>query len=182
MGNVILGLLMLAPATLYSLRKQFESTISLFYSASLGSLGTALAALHDRGLVVAIASVDNGRSKKTFTITDSGRAAFRSWMLEPVTQRDFETTALSRLFFLGLLSADERALAMARIRERQQADEATLREVAGQLDSMAISGEFGEIFFYQRQVLEYGLGSHNFAGAFFAQIAERLDDPLKRLR
>ena len=94
--------------TLYSLRKQFERGISLFSSASLGSLRAAVIALHERGLVTAVDSIENGRSKKTYSITDAGRAAFLAWMLEPI-RGDVETVALSRPFFLGLLEAEDRA-------------------------------------------------------------------------
>lgn len=167
MGNVILGLLLLEPGTLYSLRKHFESTISLFYSASLGSLGTALSVLLARGHVEVRDSVERGRTKKIYTITPAGRAAFTSWMLEPISQRDFETIAISRLFFLGLLDGKDRTAVLDRIRERQAADEAVLHGVAAQLDALDIPGD---VFHYQRQVLEYGLRSHAVAREFFAQL------------
>lgn len=45
MANVILGLLMLWPQSLYELTKSFEAGISLFYSASTGSIKRALLSL-----------------------------------------------------------------------------------------------------------------------------------------
>jgi DNA-binding PadR family transcriptional regulator len=171
MGNVILGLLLLQPATLYSLKKHFESAISLFYSASLGSIGTALSTLLDRGLVAVADSVERGRSKKTYSITPQGQAAFLEWMIEPITQRDVETVALSKVFFLGLLTQGERSRVLDQIRQRQAADEAVLLGVAQQLDSMAVPAEFRDVFHFQRQVLEYGLGSHAFARGFFAELS-----------
>jgi len=42
MHFVVLGLLLVQPATIYSLNKQFEASISLFYSASLGALRSVL--------------------------------------------------------------------------------------------------------------------------------------------
>lgn len=170
MGNVILGLLLLEPATLYALRKHFESTISLFYSASLGSLGTALATLHDRGLVEVAASVEHGRRKKTYTITAAGRQAFVEWMRAPVVQRDFETVALSKVFFLGLLDESDRAESIARLSERQAADEAVLHGVAEQLESLSVPAHAAEVFYYQKQVLEYGLRTHVVARTFFAEL------------
>jgi len=172
MGNVILGLLLLEPATLYALRKHFENAISLFYSASLGSIGTALSSLHDRGLVEVLGAVEGGRRKKTYSITAAGTAAFRAWMREPITQRDVETVALSRLFFLGLLEPDERSQALARIRERIAADEAVLVGVSAQLDAITVPAEAAETFYFQRQVLEYGLRSHAMARQFFDQVGD----------
>jgi DNA-binding PadR family transcriptional regulator len=172
MGNVILGLLLVSPGTLYSLKKQFESGVSLFYSASLGSLGTALSALLARGLVDVVGTVENGRSKKVYTITPQGRAAFLAWMVEPITQRDLEAVALSKLYFFGSLAADERAVAQERIEDRLRADEAELIGLARQLDGMAVAEEHSAILFYRRQVLEYGLRSHALAREFFAQLGE----------
>ena len=42
MSHVILGLLMLWPQSLYELTKNFEAGVSLFYSASTGSIKRAL--------------------------------------------------------------------------------------------------------------------------------------------
>ena len=65
MGNVILGLLMLSPMTLYELNKQFEAGVSLFYAASLGSIRSAVLGLLDKELVSITESVDNGRQVVT---------------------------------------------------------------------------------------------------------------------
>jgi len=170
MGNVILGLLLLGPSTLYALNKQFEQGISLFYSASLGSIRSALTVLHDKGLVTATESVENGRSKKTYAITDAGRAAFSEWMLAPITTGNLETIALSKLYLLGLLPEDARAGILADITDRITRDEAQLAELAAALDTMELPQAYREIFRYQRLTLDYGLMSHRAAREFFARL------------
>jgi DNA-binding PadR family transcriptional regulator len=87
----------MAPATLYALNKEFERGISLFYSASLGSIRSALTVLLDKGHVTVTGSVENGRSKKTYEITEAGQAAFIGWMLAPIESGDLETIALAKL-------------------------------------------------------------------------------------
>lgn len=170
MGNVILGLLLLGPSTLYALNKQFEQGISLFYSASLGSIRSALTVLHDKGLVTATESVENGRSKKTYAITDAGRAAFSEWMLAPITTGNLETIALSKLYLLGLLPEDARAGILADITDRITRDEAQLAELVAALDTMELPQAYREIFRYQRLTLDYGLMSHRAAREFFARL------------
>ena len=59
MANVILGLLLLAPMSLYDLIKAFEQGISLFYSASSGSIKRALDGLLKKGYIV-VADVQPG--------------------------------------------------------------------------------------------------------------------------
>lgn len=170
MGNVILGLLLLGPSTLYALNKQFEQGISLFYSASLGSIRSALTVLHDKGLVTATESVENGRSKKTYAITDAGRAAFSEWMLAPIATGNLETIALSKLYLLGLLPEDARHGILADITDRITRDEAQLAELAAALDTMELPQAYREIFRYQRLTLDYGLMSHRAAREFFARL------------
>jgi len=170
MGNVILGLLLISPATLYALNKLFEQGISLFYSASLGSIRSALTVLLDRGHVTVAESVDNGRSKKTYAITDAGRAAFTEWMLAPIASGNLETIALSKLYLLGLLPADARAGILEDITARTARDLAQLEQLAVMLDSMELPPEYREIFRYQRLTLEYGLMSHRAGREFFARV------------
>ena len=174
MGKVILGLLLLRPATLYSLSKQFEQGVSLFYSASLGSLRAAVAVLLERGLVTVAGSVENGRNKKTYSITDAGRTAFTEWMTAPITGGDLETIALSKVYFLGMLTDPvSRATVLAGIVDRIRADQRQLVSLAGHLDAVDIPQEDAEIFKYQRITLDYGLLTHRTAREFFESLAAR---------
>lgn len=172
MGNVILGLLLIAPATLYTLNKQFEQGISLFYSASLGSIRTALTVLLDKGFVTATESVENGRNKKTYDLTDAGRAAFIEWMLAPITTANLETTALAKLYLLGLMPEKARTGILADITARIAHDEAQLNGFAAMLDSLELPEQYREIFHYQRLTLEYGLMTHKAGREFFAKLAD----------
>lgn len=175
MGNVILGLLLLSPMTLYALNKQFEAGISLFYSASLGSIRSALLGLFDKGLVTVADSVENGRSKKTYTITDGGRAAFETWMLAPLDTGDLETTALAKTYFLGLLPADARRAVLEAILARTIADEQSLTATALELDAMQLPEQYREIFRFQRLTLDYGLQAHANGRSFFERALRDLD-------
>ncbi|MCY7324957.1 MAG: PadR family transcriptional regulator [Microbacteriaceae bacterium] len=178
MGNVILGLLLVGPATLYALTKQFEQGISLFYSASLGSLRAAVTVLLERGLVTVAGSVENGRNKKTYSITDAGRAAFAEWMTAPITGGDLETIALSKVYFLGMLTdTASRATVLAGILDRIRADQRQLESLAGHLDAVDIPPEYAEIFRYQRITLDYGLLSHRTARKFFESLAQKHELP-----
>lgn len=173
MGNVILGLLLLSPMTLYSLNKQFEAGVSLFYSASLGSIRTALLSLLERGLVTVADSVENGRSKKTYSITPAGHEAFVEWMHAPPTTGDLETTALAKLYLLGLMPAADRHEVLDGILTRIRTEEAQLQQFAAQLDVMELPEEYHEIFRYQRLTLDYGLQAHRHGREFFEKVAEQ---------
>lgn len=176
MASVILGLLLLGgPQTIYALNKHFEAGVSLFYRASLGSLRGALNGLLERGEVTFIASVENGRSKKTYSPTNAGRAAFFTWLTGPITGSDLETQALARTFFLGLLPDDDaRRAVLDTIVTRAEADEAELLAAAQHLDSLEMPPEHAAVFRYQRATLEYGLLSHRLGVEHFARLRDEL--------
>lgn len=180
MGNVILGLLLLGPQTLYSLNKQFEQGISLFYRASYGSLQSALKSLLAKGHVTFVEGIEGGRNKKTYSITDAGRAAFDDWMHAPVVGGDLEVAALSRLFLLGLIEdeADRRAVLDGIVAEIER-ELAGLDEFAAALDAQAatIPDAYRDVFRYQRATLDYGLMAHRAGLTWFRELAasERSD-------
>ena len=173
MGNVILGLLLLNPMTLYGLNKQFGAGVSLFYSASLGSIRSALLTLLRTELVTVAASVENGRNKRTYSITPTGRTAFAQWMLAPITSGDLETTALAKLYLLGLVTVDERQVVLEDIVARIGADEHALERTAVELDTIELPARYHEIFRFQRLALDYGLQAHRNGRTFFEEALRR---------
>lgn len=172
MAYVILGLLLVKPSSIYDLGKQFERSISLFYSASLGSLRQALLGLLDRGEVRVVEEHTGRRARKIYHVTPLGRAAFTAWMHGPLAGTDFEVAALSRLFFLGHLPASERTGVVEAIVERIRSDEARLVDLADHLDTTPVPDEFAELFRYQRLTLDYGISAHRHARAWFEGIQE----------
>lgn len=167
MAHVILGLLLIAPQSLYGLVKGFEAGVSLFYSASSGSIKRALDGLLARGLVEA-ASVEPGtRGKKVYRVTGAGRAEFRSWMTGDPTGPDAEAAALPRLFFLGLLEPDERAPVLRRVTARIESDLDRLVDLARRLDPVEIPEEHRDLATHQLATLDYGISAHRFALAWF---------------
>jgi len=163
MQYVILGLLQLGGAqTIYLLNKAFDAGVGLFYRASLGALRTSLQALLAKGHVTVETVTDGGRTKKLYSPTEAGLAAFHAWMRSPITESDLETAALSRLFFLALIpTAAERAAILAEVVARGEADLAQLQETDGMLTGLAdtIPPEYAGVLHYQHATLRYGLAT-----------------------
>ncbi|MEV0643667.1 PadR family transcriptional regulator [Phytomonospora sp. NPDC050363] len=173
MANVILGLLLLAPQSFYDLIKGFEAGVGLFYSASSGSIKRALDGLLARG-AIEVASVEaGGRGRKVYRATDTGRAEFQAWMGSEPTGSDFETAALSRLYFLGLLDADDRVPVLRGITARIESDLAELTALDARLDTQAVPPEHRDTAFHQRATLAFGIASNRFALAWFGEHIER---------
>ncbi len=172
MGNVILGLLLLGPQTLYSLNKQFEQGISLFYRASYGALQSALTALLTKEQITFVEGIENGRNKKIYSITDSGRAAFTEWMRAPVTGGNIEVTALSKLYLLGLVDDDERAAVLDELVSAIERETMALEEFEAQVDSLEVPEEYAQVYRYRRATLDYGLMAHRTGLEWFRRFAE----------
>ncbi|WP_203137489.1 PadR family transcriptional regulator [Microbacterium sp. JZ31] len=173
MAHVILGFLMIAPMSLYELVKAFESSVSLFYSASTGSIKRALDILHTEGRIEATDVQPGARGKKTYRLTDAGRRAFHDWMRSAPDGPDLETAALSRLFFLGLLAPEERAPVIERILDRIDGELAVLTAVEAQLNGMPVAEGHRELAPYQHATLDYGLTGLRAAREWFGALLER---------
>ncbi|MEU2199199.1 PadR family transcriptional regulator [Isoptericola sp. NPDC019482] len=175
MAHVILGLLLLRPASLYDLVKHFEASVSLFYSASSGSIRRALETLLTGGLIEVAEVAPGARGRKTYRVTDAGSADFRAWLTGPVTGPDAEAAVLPRLFFLGLLEPDERAAVLPRLTARVEQDVARLEALEEQLSGQGVPDELADVFAYQRATLDYGLASGRFARDWFRRYAREHD-------
>ncbi|MBW9204922.1 PadR family transcriptional regulator [Mumia sp. zg.B53] len=175
MANVILGLLLIAPQSLYDLVRAFEAGVALFYSASSGSIKRALDVLLDRGLIE-VASVEaGGRGKKVYRVTDAGREEFHAWMTGDLVGSDLEGAALSRLYFLGLLDPADRPSVLRRIETRVEADLSRLTSLDSHLETVEVPDELADVATYQRATLDYGIASHRFILDWFRDRVERAE-------
>lgn len=163
MAHVILGLLILADQSLYDLVKNFRAGVSLFYSASSGSIKRALDGLLASGLIE-VASVEEGsRGRKVYRVTDAGRRDFHRWMEDELSGADAENEMLSRLYFLGLVERARHDLVLGQIRRRLESDLAELTALDQRLDQQGVPEDFHEVATHQLRTLDYGIASHRFA-------------------
>lgn len=157
MRFVILGLLLGGPLSLYEVQRRFSSVISLFYSASSGSIQRALRTLVDDGHVTVVDDDTSPRGRKLHHVTEAGRDAWRTWMLEPATGSDLEQAMLARVFFLGhLADADERMQVLTSIRARAESELQRLDAIAAIRPDTA---QLGPSQAYPFATLDYGLRS-----------------------
>jgi DNA-binding PadR family transcriptional regulator len=178
MQQVILGLLILhGPLSLYAVQRLFQQGVSLFYSASFGSIQRALKQLAEQELTTIAEAGGDARGARPYTVTDAGHRAWREWMLSPISGSDVEKIALARTFFLGLLpDTAERRQVLDTIRARVASDLAELEGVARGVDASQIAPDFTDVFEFQRATLDYGLRSNRLALEWCDDLTARLDD------
>lgn len=107
--KIILGILQYRDLTAYDLKKSMESSTSLFYNSSMGSIHPALKKLERQSNVTATNIVENGRAKKIYAITDQGREVVADWLDEGLPLEKYKDETLARLFFFGNLNPEEQA-------------------------------------------------------------------------
>jgi PadR family transcriptional regulator, regulatory protein AphA len=151
----LLGLLAEKPASGYDLTRKFERALQRYaWHAQHSQIYPELNRLAADGLVVVVA--EGARGRRTYAITDKGRAELRSWMLNPpevfVVRHEF----VLRLFLLSTLDPDDARAVLRPVVEDSARELATLREAIDTADTTTPPGALPA---FGRLVAEYGLRS-----------------------
>ena len=105
--TLCLGLLSINEACGYDLKKEFESIFKHFYSAGYGSIYPALADLAENGLVSCREIPQDGKpDRKTYSITEAGRAAFENALQNTNPQHKMRSEFLAMLYFADHMETD----------------------------------------------------------------------------
>ena len=175
MEFVVLGLLMIQDLTVYQLNQAFNSGLALIYSASYGSLLSAIKKLLASEDITFTETVENGRNKKIYHITECGQKHFFKWMHADIPQSKLEVIALSKVFFLGLIeSRDEKKQIIRDIIDDIEKMETQLNGLSQSLAQIQLGEEEMKIYRYQFRTLDYGILTHRVAKEWFQQILDEL--------
>jgi DNA-binding PadR family transcriptional regulator len=101
--SIILGLLNVRPMTGYELKQVFDTSLSNFSGASFGSIYPTLRKLRQGGLASVEEETREGRLRKVYSITPSGREAFGEALGGELRVPPFRNELLTRLFFFDAL-------------------------------------------------------------------------------
>lgn len=174
MEFVILGLLALRAMTVYEINKALERGVSLFYSASFGSIHAAIGKLLEKGWVNGEEKVENGRNKRIFHLTPAGREAFQGWLVSDIEAEKVKDPALTRLYFMGFSNPQERI----RVLEKHLQN---LRQTLGKLDfihqqagHLQIPQELQTQAKFQLLTLQYGRDFYAFNVRWYETLLESL--------
>ena len=96
---VILGLLSHESLTGYEIKRRIDSSLSLFWGASYGSIYPTLNTLVKDRMITGEDASQNGREKFLYTITDTGRQHLKDWLKLPVEKDELRYETLLKLFF-----------------------------------------------------------------------------------
>ena len=168
MEKVLLGMLMGRPFTGYEMRKKMELSTKFFFSTSQGSINPAFKRLKKNGFVTVEEDVSNGRLRKLYTITDSGREYFKEWLNSKVLVSKVKNDMLLRLFFFPHISNDERISIL----------ENYLSELKIHIDTLKNLGNIPQVRDncneYEVATMEFGIGYYSFTHDWYTKYLNKL--------
>jgi PadR family transcriptional regulator AphA len=125
---LILGMLDRGIGTGYSIKRVVDLSTRFFWAASLAQVYPELAALKRKGYVVSADEPNGARPRKTYSLTEKGRAALGEWLRsDRVADLEFRDEGLLRLFFADAVAFDEALELVKRLRIRAEELERTFR-------------------------------------------------------
>ena len=104
--HALLGLLSSAPASGYDLLKDFQGSLNEVWPATQSQVYTELTRLTAEGLI-SVAS-EGPRGRKDYEVTATGLAELHHWLAEVPPEPARRSDMLLRVFFLSVLSPDQR--------------------------------------------------------------------------
>jgi DNA-binding PadR family transcriptional regulator len=170
---VILGMVSREARSGYEIKALVDHTTRFFWAASYGQIYPELKRLAAAGLVEGVDAPRGGRKRTVYAITADGNEELKSWLRQPPSTYEMREEGLLKLFFVGVLSAEE-AVEILRSMRRHRLDtlerlqeiepKATAKDAEGEpFPLMVLRGgiEFNEWFAgwcerMERQVLDSG--------------------------
>lgn len=174
MDKVILGLLVLQSRTIYQLRKRIDEGLNMLFSSSTGSIQAALRKLMNCGYVRCESLAEDGRKKRLYSITESGKQHFREWVNSPIEAKTKSPEA-AKLYFLGFSDEDSRAKSVRAYISQMQERRATLDAICAEGETMAVDGEGKDILEYQLAAARYGRDLMGFNIGWYERLLREME-------
>ncbi len=178
MEFVILGLLALKPRTIYEINKALERGLSLFYSASFGSINAAIARMLEKSWIAGEQLLENGRNKNVFHLTPAGYEAFQDWLVSEIESERVKDPALTRLFFMGFSSPEERVHVLETNIQKIRLVLQTLDGIHQQAIEAGPDPSLEEVRRFQMLTLDYGRAFFTFNITWYENLLVRLKTEL----
>lgn len=176
MDNIILGLLLMCNRTIYQLRERIDKGINLMYSSSIGSIQAAIKKLLDCGFISYEEIVDNGKYKKVYCITESGRQHFFDWINAPIEEQTPKSPELAKLYFMGFSDKKNRETSIQQHLMFLNELYNVLTVICKEAENFKISEENQDILNYQFISALYGKELIKFNINWFESLLRKMRD------
>lgn len=156
MDNLILGLLLLSSRTIYQLHDRIDKGLNMMYSSSMGSIQAAVKKLFHCGYIQYEEAVENGKYKKIYSITDSGKQKFIEWVSTPIGIQSIKNPELAKLYFMGFSVRENRETRLQEYLSHLEKQYAVLNAICKEAENISVPDEYKDILRYQLAAAQYG--------------------------
>lgn len=156
MDNIILGLLLMCDRTIYQLRERINKGINLMYSSSMGSIQAAIKKLLNCGYINYEEMIDNGKYKKVYCITESGKQHFFEWINTPIEEQRPKSPELAKVYFMGFSDKKNRETSVQQHLVFLKEQYSVLEAICEEVKNIDVSEEHKDILNYQFVSALYG--------------------------
>ncbi|MFZ9668769.1 MAG: PadR family transcriptional regulator [Solirubrobacterales bacterium] len=144
-AKVILGFLSSEDLSGYDIKLRVDESTRFFWAASYGQIYPELKRLEEEGLVEGSASPQGGRQRTVFRITDKGREALASWIMDTGSTIELRHEGLLKIFFVDALpSGNDRIAVLESMAADHRHQVAELEEVARRFGAGELSCELDD--------------------------------------
>lgn len=156
MDNIILGLLLLSSRTIYQLRERIDKGLNMMYSSSMGNIQAAIKKLLKCGYIQYEEAVENGKYKKIYSITDSGKQTFIEWVSTPMKIQSAKNPELAKLYFMGFSTKEKREAGLQEYISQLEEQYDALNTICKEVENISVPDEHKDILRYQFAAAQYG--------------------------
>lgn len=156
MDHIILGLLLMCNRTIYQLRNRIGKGLNLMYSSSTGSIQAAVKKLMNQGYINYEEIIDNGKYKKIYCITESGKQHFYEWINKPIEEQCPKNPELAKVYFMGFSDKKNREISIQQHLLYLKEQYNVLLTICDEVKNIDISEEHKDILNYQFVSALYG--------------------------
>ncbi|GHO46360.1 PadR family transcriptional regulator [Ktedonospora formicarum] len=150
----LLGILSLAPASGYDIKKTVEYSVGNFWSENYPQIYPMLKQLEQEGLTHSSVEKQEGRpDKHIYTLTEAGWEALKAWLSEPFEYQRERNELLLKLFF-GYLNPT--AISLEHVRRHRAMQEQLLAHYQSIEDELRANDSESSHFSYWLITLSYG--------------------------
>ncbi len=122
----------------------------------LGSIQAAIKKLLEKGYIRYEETVENGKYKKIYSITDEGKQHFLNWANSPIEMQNMKNPELIKVYFIGLADAKNREANIEQHLSRLREQYLALQAICEEAETVSVPKERADILFYQLATARYG--------------------------
>ena len=174
MDNIILGLLFMCNRTIYQLRDRINKGLNLMYSSSMGSIQAAVRKLLNAGYIFYEETVESGKYKKIYCITENGRRHFLEWINAPIEEHGIKSPELTKVYFMGFADKENRETAIEEHLTFLRGQYSLLSKICEESKDIRVPEEHKDIFHYQMMSALYGRDLIKFNISWFESLLNKM--------